>query len=72
MDQTNTCTGSDRCGRCNRRLKNPEARDMGFGATCYRKTFGVTFAKARKEAAQKAAQENLTGGASEEAGAASA
>ena len=27
----------DRCGRCGRRLKNPESRRLGFGAVCYSK-----------------------------------
>ncbi len=26
-----------RCGRCDRRLKNPHAREIGFGKTCYKK-----------------------------------
>lgn len=27
----------DKCGRCGRRLKNPESRRLGFGAVCYSK-----------------------------------
>lgn len=27
----------DKCGRCGRRLKNPESRRLGFGAACYSK-----------------------------------
>ncbi len=27
----------DKCGRCGRRLKNPESRQLGFGAICYGK-----------------------------------
>lgn len=38
---TNTKTrGGSRCGRCNRVLKNPQAIEAGYGAVCYRKTFG--------------------------------
>lgn len=48
MSQNITSEGTDRCGRCNRVLKNPTARQVGFGATCYRKLFGGTFAKTAK------------------------
>lgn len=27
----------DKCGRCGRRLKNLESRQLGFGAVCYSK-----------------------------------
>ena len=27
----------DRCLRCNRKLKNPEARKIGYGKICYEK-----------------------------------
>lgn len=27
----------DKCGRCGRKLKNPESRKLGFGAVCYNK-----------------------------------
>lgn len=35
-----TTTGGCRCGRCHRMLKSPQAIEAGYGAVCYRKTFG--------------------------------
>ena len=29
-----------RCKRCNRRLKSPEAIEVGFGSACYKQLFG--------------------------------
>lgn len=39
MTNTTTTGGGNRCGRCNRVLKNPQAIEAGYGAVCYRKTF---------------------------------
>lgn len=39
MTNTTTCSGA-RCGRCHRVLKSPQAVEAGYGAVCYRKTFG--------------------------------
>lgn len=36
MENTTSC----RCGRCHRTLKSPQAIEAGYGAVCYRKTFG--------------------------------
>lgn len=36
MENTTNC----RCGRCHRTLKSPQAIEAGYGAVCYRKTFG--------------------------------
>ena len=35
-----------RCGRCDRKLRNPEAIERGFGKTCYKK---VQAARAQAE-----------------------
>jgi len=31
-----------RCRRCNRKLKNPESIELGFGSTCYKKIMRST------------------------------
>lgn len=36
----------ERCRRCRRRLKTPEAVAIGFGSSCYKKLFGKTLKKA--------------------------
>lgn len=32
----------ERCNRCHRKLKTPEAIEVGFGSACYKKLFGKT------------------------------
>lgn len=27
----------EECGRCGRKLKNPKAKELGFGRVCYKK-----------------------------------
>ncbi len=36
-DQKSTNTDHEFCLRCGRRLRNPDARMLGYGAVCYRK-----------------------------------
>ncbi|WP_195985330.1 DUF6011 domain-containing protein [Clostridium sp. D33t1_170424_F3] len=48
-----TTTGGSRCGRCHRVLKNPQAVEAGYGAVCYRKTFGNSLPGKRKPRAPK-------------------
>ena len=36
----------ERCRRCHRRLKTPEAVATGYGSSCYKKLFGKTLKKA--------------------------
>jgi hypothetical protein len=42
------------CGRCGRRLKNPQAIELGFGKTCYKKMqeFKATYAAELKTLAK--------------------
>lgn len=35
----------ERCRRCHRRLKTPEAVAIGFGSSCYKKLFGKALKK---------------------------
>lgn len=49
-----TTTGGCRCGRCHRMLKSPQAIEAGYGAVCYRKTFGSGLpGKSRAHRAEK-------------------
>lgn len=49
MENTTSC----RCGRCHRTLKNPQAIEAGYGAVCYRKTFGGSLPGKGKSRAPK-------------------
>lgn len=35
----------ERCKRCHRKLKTPEAIAVGFGSSCYKQMFGKTLRK---------------------------
>lgn len=37
VDQQGPTKNKDRCLRCGRKLKNPQARELGYGPICYAK-----------------------------------
>lgn len=43
----------ERCNRCNRRLKTPEAIEAGFGSACYKKLFGKALKQHKKSSGVK-------------------
>lgn len=49
----------ERCNRCHRKLKTPEAIEVGFGSACYKKLFGKTL-KPRKRAYSLPALKQVT------------
>ena len=51
-----------RCKRCNRRLKSPEAIEVGFGSACYKKMFG----KSLKTASRRSLNGNIQNGYEEQ------
>lgn len=53
----------ERCNRCHRKLKTPEAIEVGFGSACYKKLFGKTLKTRYKNyslTAKKQADEERT------------
>lgn len=55
--------GGNRCGRCHRVLKNPQAIEAGYGAVCYRKTFGGSLPGKGRAAEKKEAGPRSKGSA---------
>ena len=45
LDKKKTIKEYDHCLRCGRKLKNPEARKIGYGSTCLKKMQTTTTKK---------------------------
>lgn len=40
---------SDTCMRCNRRLRSPKSRELGYGPCCYRKMLAEQVTETKRE-----------------------